>query len=240
MVKLVAISDTHSQHERVGIPECDILVHAGDFTWEGDFLEVRDFVEWLEQQPAKHKVVIAGNHELSFDQGDYRYHEASRKLLAYNTDQTIHYLEDSGVELEGIKFWGTPWTPVLGYWAFNATTRTDAPFDMRSDPPLLEVKYGMIPKDTDVVICHGPPYGLVDRSTSDDRCGSIEMRNLLENELSNVKLFMSGHIHEARGYTINNDTHVCNVATLARDYVTVRDPVVIYIDDGIVSHVEGY
>jgi 3',5'-cyclic AMP phosphodiesterase CpdA len=68
--RIVCISDTHAMtsHIRKKLPDGDILIHAGDFTRCGHLAEVREFNEWLNSQPHKHKIVIAGNHELSFDQ----------------------------------------------------------------------------------------------------------------------------------------------------------------------------
>ena len=65
-MKIVAISDTHSKHWKVAIPACDILIHAGDATWQGTVEEMADFAQWLEAQPARHKVFVPGNHELAF------------------------------------------------------------------------------------------------------------------------------------------------------------------------------
>ena len=43
MTKIVTISDTHTHHRRVELPEGDILIHAGDFTARGRGNEVVDF-----------------------------------------------------------------------------------------------------------------------------------------------------------------------------------------------------
>ena len=64
---IVCISDTHTNHHKMLIPNGDIQLHAGDFTLRGFPDEVENFNNWLKTLPHKHKIVIAGNHELTFD-----------------------------------------------------------------------------------------------------------------------------------------------------------------------------
>lgn len=91
-VRVVCMSDTHSlvANIKFDVPDGDIFIHAGDFTKCGKREEVVDFNAWIGMQfgakyerkwsrclirifiipgllPHKHKLVIAGNHELSFD-----------------------------------------------------------------------------------------------------------------------------------------------------------------------------
>src|SRR5580658_3578813 len=99
-LRIVCISDTHGQHAKLHLPEGDILVHAGDFMAFGDKpREVTDFNQWLGKQTHRHKVVIAGNHDWMFE----RHPGAAQALLT-----NAIYLENSGTEIEGLKFWGSP------------------------------------------------------------------------------------------------------------------------------------
>ena len=68
-MRLVVISDTHGLHDSIGsLPEGDVLVHAGDFMNSGFDLEtIASFNRWLRDQPFKHRVVCAGNHDRSFE-----------------------------------------------------------------------------------------------------------------------------------------------------------------------------
>lgn len=242
-MKIVAISDTHTQHKLLTIPECDVLVHAGDSTFTGDFFEVRDFVWWLKDQPARHKVVIAGNHEETFDSTHEKYDAARRDMLAKVNDDSIIYLENSAVEIDGIKFYGTPWTPWFYSWGFNGIEGADAPFRIGANGNrMLEEVYGEIPNDTNVLICHGPPYGILDYAY-DGRQGSVTMRKVLESQrLLDLKLYLCGHIHESRGHEVGcGGVNFCNVSSLGRDYKTAFPPVVIELDeDGFVESVQGY
>jgi len=242
-MKIVAISDTHTKHKKITIPECDVLVHAGDFSWKGTYWEVWRFTQWLLEQPAKHKVVIAGNHELTLDaDNQHRYSHSIWAMMRSHAKDNIHYLENSDVTIDGVKFYGTPWTPFFHDWAFNGAERADHPMTMNGKRQLADV-YADIPDDTNVLICHGPAYDILDKSDDNDRCGSVEMRKILESDkMAQLKLYLSGHIHEARGKEVAcGGVQFCNVSSLARDYATAKPPVVITLDDdkNVVS-VEGY
>jgi len=238
-MKLVIISDTHTKHAQLTIPECDVLVHCGDFTWGGKFPETWEFVHWLEQQPATHKIVIAGNHELTFDHTARGYDPKVRAILSQHTDESIHYLEDQSVTIDGIKFYGTPWTPWFFDWAFNGITDPDIPF--RRGVNLTDV-YSQTPEDVQVLICHGPAYNLCDQSDrGDTRTGSVEMRKLTSEKLIQLQLYLCGHIHEARGMEVaDGGVTYINASSLGRDYETISPPVVVQLDDnGRVDSVEG-
>lgn len=68
-IRIVCMSDTHAltKHLKFSVPEGDIFIHAGDFSACGSLNEIIEFNEWLGELPHKHKLVIAGNHELTFD-----------------------------------------------------------------------------------------------------------------------------------------------------------------------------
>ena len=63
----VCMSDTHSKHAMVKLPEADVMLHAGDWSMMGTVDEVREFNRWLGTLPYKHKCVVAGNHEVTFE-----------------------------------------------------------------------------------------------------------------------------------------------------------------------------
>ena len=143
-MKIVCISDTHGLHNDMKhpIPDGDVLIHAGDLTNEGERTEIAEVGTWLNSLPHKHKIVIAGNHDFALETNP-----AIVKLLG-----DVTYLIDSSVTLDGIKFYGAPWTPRFGPWAFM----------LPRDGQELAYKWAMIPMDADVVITHGPPHGVMD------------------------------------------------------------------------------
>src|SRR3712207_5190443 len=107
-MRIVCISDTHTLHDRVQVPDGDVLVHTGDFTKVGAEKDVRAFDRWLASLPHREKVIVAGNHDFCFE----RTRDARDWITA------AHYLEDSGATVSGLRFWGSPWQPRFFDWAF--------------------------------------------------------------------------------------------------------------------------
>jgi predicted phosphohydrolase len=142
-LRLVLISDTHNQHRNIRIPDGDVLIHAGDATGSGEFKEITSFLCWLDEQPHRHKILIAGNHDYCFE----RDHDISQMLLLEHPG--ITYLQDSGCEIDGMTLWGSPWQPWFMNWAFNLPRRGDRIREM----------WNQIPINVDVLITHGPPHG---------------------------------------------------------------------------------
>jgi predicted phosphohydrolase len=209
-LRLVCLSDTHNKHARIAIPDGDVLLHAGDFTGRGGAAEVEAFGVFLAGLPHRHKVVIAGNHDFLFQ----REPERARALLGGAT-----YLEDSGVTLDGIRFWGSPWQPWFHDWAFNLP---------RGEP--LAEKWALVPAGVDVLVTHGPPHGVLDRTFVGERVGCEELSRALERIRPRLHLF--GHIHEAHGVARSGDRLSVNACNCDLLYRPVRPPFVIDIDAG--------
>lgn len=195
MLKIVGISDTHNRHEKLLIPECDILIHAGDWTGMGFEHEVRDFAKWLNKQTqAKHIVLIPGNHELEFE-------NALPLSMHWFKEEcpTAHLLINESVTIEGIKFYGSPITPFFCDWAWNKH---------RGD--VIQSYWDAIPDDTQILITHGPPYHILDQTTHadgtlrPDRLGCYQLMNRIK-ELKNLDLHFFGHIHACGGEQIHKD-----------------------------------
>jgi predicted phosphodiesterase len=118
-MRLIVISDTHGLHNRIdGLPDGDVLIHAGDFMNSGyDVQDILSFNRWLGEQPFKHRVVCGGNHD--------RYFEANSPQARALLTNAI-YLENSGVTIENVAFWGSPYTPEFLNWAFMYPRGTSA------------------------------------------------------------------------------------------------------------------
>ena len=115
-MKIMFLSDTHGRHREITelygeLPYVDIMVHSGDCTRYGEFEETDLFMNWFTTQNAKHKVLIAGNHDFVFQNK-----ERTKQLLELNPSVT--YLEDTYINIDGIGIYGSPWSPVFGMWAF--------------------------------------------------------------------------------------------------------------------------
>jgi Icc-related predicted phosphoesterase len=189
-MRIVCISDTHGFHKHTEVPPGDILVHGGDCTKHGSLEDVEEFNRWLGTLPHRHKVVIAGNHDFAFQ-------ETPDEARARITNAI--YLQDSGCEIEGLTFYGTPWTPVFFDWAF-----------MLSDAELA-AKWAMIPPRVDVLITHGPPHGIQDWTNRNERAGSLTLLHRVYEVKPRLHVF--GHIHEAAGRTKINGTTFVNAST---------------------------
>jgi Icc-related predicted phosphoesterase len=199
----------------------DVLIHCGDISNVGEQEQVEDFINWLKEQPHRHKVFVAGNHDRSFDPTKNEFDPTSRpswltQLLESLQGSSIHYLENSGVEIDGIKFWGSPWTPSFfpDYWAFNAE---------RGD--VIKKHWDLIPIDTDVVITHGPPHGRLDLTKSGKYVGCADLRCAIE--VIKPKYHLFGHIHEGHGIEEDYDTTYVNASLLNHRYTMVNSPIII-------------
>jgi len=183
-MKIWHISDTHGFHQLLQIPEgIDMVIHSGDCSNPRDPYtnepEVRRFIDWFGDLPIKHKIFVAGNHDTSIEKG---------LVTKDDFDQNcIHYLENTSVEIEGLKIFGSPLTPTFGYgWSFN------------KDRNKLEKMWRKaIDEDVDIVIVHGPPRGMLDlsydRKNLIESCGDKSLMNKVKEV--EPKLMLFGHIH---------------------------------------------
>ncbi|BES73383.1 hypothetical protein RE428_44010 [Marinobacter nanhaiticus D15-8W] len=180
-MRIVSISDTHSMHRQItDIPEGDVLVHAGDCLGRGALSELEDLNDWLGSMPHTHKLLIAGNHDWCFQTEP----ELARQVLTNAT-----YLEGEGITLEGVKFWGSPYTPRFQNWAFQLDRG-----------PELERHWQQIPGDTDVLITHGPPGGVFDAVMGYGGIERVGCFDLIERiEQLSLRAHIFGHIHEGYG-----------------------------------------
>lgn len=189
-MKIVALSDTHGRHERVDIPDGDMLLYGGDFGHLHSLDGVRRMNDWLAGLPHAHKFVVAGNCDAIWES---RRREAEREL----TEAT--YLQDKLVEVEGLHIWGSPWQPVFLNMAFNVA-RGEA----------LAAKWSKMPDELDVLVTHGPPRGILDQTSRGETVGD---RALME-RVGQVqpRLHVFGHVHESSGVLERNGTIFANVA----------------------------
>ncbi|MDP2435196.1 MAG: metallophosphatase domain-containing protein, partial [archaeon] len=128
VARVVCISDTHSKHCSLQLPKGDFLIHAGDFSNVGKPNEVAEFLQWFGEQAFRHKVMIAGNHDLILDPAHYktsghRFHRGQQfhpeEVLPLLQSDRFVYLQDRHVVLDGVSIYGTPWQPEFCDWAFN-------------------------------------------------------------------------------------------------------------------------
>src|SRR4051794_3069675 len=206
MLTLVCVSDTHGRHRDLVVPPGDIFLFAGDLSNHGQPHDVTEFDAWLGILPHPHKVIICGNHDFHFERAPA---DARRRIT------NAVYLQDSGIEIAGLKVWGSPWQPRFFDWAFNLDRG-----------PELAAKWALIPDDTDVLITHGPPAGVLDLTRRGEATGCADL--LERGKVVKPKLHLFGHIHEAAGVVETPDTLFVNASIGTERYG--GDPVVVAWD----------
>ncbi len=184
-VKIVLISDTHTKLDRVVLPDGDLLIHAGDATYRGTHLELIKFNNDLGKIKDKFKygvIFTPGNHDWMAERDEYRF----RQIM---TNATV--LIDEGVKIENFNVYGSPWQPEFCDWAFN----------LPRNGPQLKRRWGQIPNNTDILVTHGPPYGMLDyveRGMAIEHLGCELLAERIKH-LPNLKLHVFGHIHNGFG-----------------------------------------
>lgn len=192
-MKILHLSDTHGYHRRLrDLPEADVVVHSGDICMVGSEQEAIDFLNWFCDLPYKHKIFICGNHD------DCLYGANIDGL-----DENVHYLCNSGVTIDGVKFYGVP------MFMGDCITQRQ------------ERNYSKIPADVDVLITHMPPYGVLDFDDSINY-GSEELLQRVSE--INPRLHLFGHIHRQHSQTDNGITRFSNGAIMNEDYTNLQMP----------------
>ena len=191
---IAAVSDTHGVHGMLdSVPYADVFVHSGDFT--GGFVNRVNrtnisyshkesflaFLSKVERLPHRHKIIVPGNHDQIVEvEPKWAKYEARRR--------NIFLLVEESVVIDGVKFYGYPWTKEFYSWFFN---RRDI---------FLQEGVDQIPNDTDILISHGPPWGILDVNGEDENCGCPYLRERLDIRTPELlKYVIFGHIHESGG-----------------------------------------
>jgi len=227
-MRITLISDTHTKHDELSydpkdLPGGDLLIHAGDLMNSGRNPEdIKEFCKWfngLEQYD--HKVFIAGNHDRMFED------VPEQAMEIVNSYKWIDYLQDDWIivgdglinetgEKQTAKIYGSPWQPWFYDWAFN----------LPKGGPGLMAKWEAIPKDTDILITHGPPQDHLDISGppyNEPHLGCALLREKVDEQPPKIHVF--GHIHGGHGYKFHNGTHFFNASILNERYEYVNRPV---------------
>lgn len=191
MINITTISDTHGKHNLVhgrNVGSGDLILHSGDCTPRGAREDIEEFLRWYGDLDFEMKVLIAGNHDFDF--------EKNPKLCAELCESYgVTLLNDSGVKFNGLHIWGSPVQPWFYNWAFNRM-RTKEQATLRY--PFIGDHWDMIPKNTDILLTHGPAYGILDKTMRTQENVGCELLLKKIQEIRPV-LHVCGHIHEDRG-----------------------------------------
>ncbi len=206
-MKIICISDTHNKHREIIVPQGDVIIHSGDFTEAGTKSETENFLEWFSSLSHKHKILVAGNHDFYLE----KHANSIEEIIPSN----IHYLINSGISIEKINFWGSPYTPGNGSWAFNE----------KSGGKMLQ-HWEKIPANTHFLITHCPPYGILDELDNKQHIGCQQ----LFQKVDRLKLphHIFGHNHNDYGIVRTKHTIYLNASSLDNRYRLFNAPLVIH------------
>ena len=216
-MRITAISDTHFKHKYIdtrAFSNTDILIHAGDFTSNGNAAQTLAFLQWFSDLPVPHKILVAGNHDSFACSIDFP------SMVAQFP--SITYLYNSSVTIDGLKIWGSPYSNTFGRWAF-----------MADDIELANI-WDQIPKDTNIVVTHGPAYGigdLVDNDYEPGRDKHVGSKTLTAKlkSLKKLKLHVTGHIHESAGIHLGLCPTI-NASICGANYAPFNQPISINME----------
>lgn len=210
-MRIVCISDTHFYAlDQLKIPDGDALFHAGDGC---GMLEagLYKLAESFKRQPHKYKIYVPGNH----DGFVYYYTNESKNILA-RSDVTL--LIDASLQMGNTTVYGSPWTPEFKNWYFMLPRNGDG----------LASVWSQIPTNTEFLITHGPPFGILDRTEEGNNAGCELLYQEIVNRVQ-PKYHMFGHIHEHAGVRTPNDskTTYINASVIDRRMKLRNEPIVI-------------
>jgi Icc-related predicted phosphoesterase len=207
-------SDIHGNIKDIEIPECDILLIAGDIGRHGRQIYKDanwlgyDFNPWLEKQPAKHIVMTPGNHDIIF--------QDALKLVP---KLSCNVLIDELVEIEGLKIYGSPWQTRFYDWGFNLTEDK------------LKLVWDKIPADIDILLVHSPPFGIMDMTQHPGYpCKRIGSRSLAERiKVIRPKYVVFGHNHGEPGVIERDGITYINATLVDDSYIVKNPPIMIEV-----------
>lgn len=190
-------------------PIADVCVHAGDLTEESKLEEFRSAITLLRSIDAPLKLVIAGNHDFTLDTPSFAkkiqeikppldpalvkkfygdYEEAKHLLLNAREEHGIYLLNEGTHDFVlqnggKLRVYASPYTPSLGDWGFQYRPNDGHNF--------------VIEAGTNIVVTHGPPRGILDRTNNRERAGCADLFAAVAKAKPQIHCF--GHIHEGWG-----------------------------------------
>jgi Icc-related predicted phosphoesterase len=211
-MRIACLSDTHCLHNKIVMPDADVLVHAGDSCRWGTLQELESFCTWLSNLHQYNYVIcVAGNHDWPFAREDERH-----KAVSMLAQAGAIYLQDSVAMVEGKWFHGSPWQPEFCNWAFNLPRGKE-----------LADKWANIPDTVDVLVTHGPPFEIGD-FVHNENIGCRDLRHRV-NRLSSMKAHIFGHCHAGAGRHTFMGKQFVNAAICTERYLPENRPIVIDI-----------
>ena len=209
-MRIVFISDTHGLHRELGLPGGDMIIHGGDFCGGDSRRDSEDFLEWFDGLDFRYKLFTAGNHDFFADK-----HQTEFSAMI---PSGILFLNDRGIEIEQLSFWGSPVQPGLQGWAFGKRRGAE-----------MQPHWELIPSEVDILLTHTPPWGILDQSRSGYSLGCEELRSELDQRI-HPSYHLFGHVHASYGMHEMAGTVYMNGSNMDSDRGLVNDPLVFEIE----------
>lgn len=211
MMRLVIVSDTHGMQDELGVLEGDVLIHCGDVCngFERDDREIDQLDDWFGRQRFGAILCVGGNHDFALEE---------RAAAGARVLENARFLVDEPFEYGNVLFYGSPWTPELMGWAFYL------------EPELAESRWSRIPPETDVLITHSPPAGILDANRGGHRCGCPYLAERVKTVRPAVHCF--GHVHASAGTQLQDGVLYMNASMVNSRYQITHSPLVYDLDPG--------
>jgi len=204
-MKFVAISDTHGHHNNLSLPSGDILLHTGDITDFGELDEVEDFLNWLSQLDFQRKIFIGGNHDSFLEEYPWE--------IAEMLPEDVTYLCHDGIEIDNISIWGSPTVAGMHGWTFGRTAGRK-----------MEEHWQYMPFDTQILLTHVPPAGILDTSSNGRSKGCKALQRRIWEVAPIFHVF--GHVHSSYGQVEIDGTNFINAAITNSNCSSMNEPFV--------------
>ena len=204
---IAMISDTHENWHNLKVPECDILISAGDYSFRGQPHVIREYHAWLDKQPAQHIISVQGNHEVWVEQ-----HKQEARDMAAEVAPTVLFVDTGIIRIQNTPIWVSSVTPTFFNWAY-----------MKNRGQEIRDHWNTIPKETQILITHGPAYGILDTISpmSKEHLGCEELAKVIPT-LPNLKLHVFGHIHGGSGEETHSGVRYVNASICNERYIPVN------------------
>lgn len=206
--KICLIGDTHSQENKLSLPNCDILIHTGDFGIT-NMSQLNHADKWFKNQKGIIKIFSPGNHDI--------FCEKIGKQKCKKYFKNVLYVENEELRIKNLKLYFSPNTPFFNNWAFMYERYSEEAKNI----------WKQIPENLDFLITHAPPYRILDQNFYMEHCGcEVLQREVLKKE---PKFHCFGHIHGSYGKKTINNTTFLNCSVLDEDYKLTNKPTIIEI-----------
>ncbi|WP_028486830.1 metallophosphoesterase family protein [Thiomicrorhabdus chilensis] len=237
-MKIVHLSDTHGWHKDSKCEEWleeiakehqpQVVIHSGDFMRHSmSSRDLNDFLDWFEELPFEHKILVPGNHDRFCEQ-----FETDKDFRYMVIPDEVHLLINESIEINGVKFWGSPYTPEFHNWGFQLDKGEE-----------LE-HWNKIPVDADVLITHGPAKFILDDKYAEFSIGRKRRKESSEfyesalgcpflaeriKELNKLQAHLFGHIHGGYGRDDSHGYVALNSSLMNEDYSLKNQPQVVSV-----------